>query len=66
VGDGLLFAPQTQWEDAVVWDTRQDLVACFTWKKSRVRLFQTGIKTHEDTTTGGARGTILEVASSPN
>jgi hypothetical protein len=32
-GIGLLVATQNRWEDATVWDTRRDLVACFAWKQ---------------------------------
>jgi hypothetical protein len=33
VGFGLSAAPQNRWEDATVWDTHQDLAACFAWKQ---------------------------------
>jgi hypothetical protein len=33
---------------------------------SRARVFQSGLKTGGGVTTGGARGTIAEVASNPN
>jgi hypothetical protein len=49
------------------WDTRRDLAACFTWKlhveASLDRVFQSGLKTSGCTMIGGARGTIVEVAS---
>jgi hypothetical protein len=35
-------------------------------KASRARVSQSGLKTGGDTTTGGARGTITEVVSSPS
>jgi hypothetical protein len=30
-GFSLSVAPQNRWEDAMVWDTRRDLAACFAW-----------------------------------
>jgi hypothetical protein len=46
-------------ERATVWDTHRDIAACFT-------VSQSGLKTGGVAMTGGARGTITEVASSPN
>jgi hypothetical protein len=43
------------------WDTRRDLVVCLAWSLARVS--QSGLKTGGGATTGGARGTIIEVAS---
>jgi hypothetical protein len=43
-------------------DTRRDLAACLAWKQVR-RVSQSGLKTSGGAAMGGARGTIVEVAS---
>jgi hypothetical protein len=46
----------------LAWDTHRDLVACFAWKQVWLGS-QSDLKTGGGATAGGARGTIMEVAS---
>jgi hypothetical protein len=61
-GFGLLVAPQNRWrEDGVGHTSRSG--GLLRPKASRARVSQSGLKTGGGTTVGGARGTIMEVAS---
>jgi hypothetical protein len=61
-GYGLSVAPQNRLEDDGVGHTSRSN-SLLRVEASRVRVFQSGLKTDRDTTAGGARGTIMEVAS---
>jgi hypothetical protein len=45
------------------WDTCRDLTTLLYVEASQTRVFQSGLKTSEAATTGGARDTITKVAS---
>jgi hypothetical protein len=64
VGFDLLVAPQTDGGRSAR-DTRRDLAACFVWKEVWLGFptSQSGLKIGGGATMGGARGTIVEVAS---
>jgi hypothetical protein len=61
----LLVAPQNRWEgDGVRHASRSS--GLLHVEASRARVFQSDLKTGGGVTTGSARGTIMEVASSSN
>jgi hypothetical protein len=65
VGFGLSVAPQNRWEgDSVGHASRSSCLLHV--EVSQARISQSGLKTGGGATTGGARGTIVEVASSPS
>jgi hypothetical protein len=62
VGFGLLVAPQNRWREVGVGHVSRSSGLLYV-EASLDRVFQSGIKTVGGSTTGGARGTIAEVAS---
>jgi hypothetical protein len=62
VGFGLSVAPQNQWNEVGVRHTSRSS-GLLGVKASLARVCQSGLKTDGGATTGGARGTIAEVAS---
>jgi hypothetical protein len=64
-GFGLLVAPQNRQKVVGVgYASRSSGLLCV--EASLARVFQSGLKTGGGATTGGARGTIVEVASEAN
>jgi hypothetical protein len=64
-GYDLSVAPQKRWEgDSMGHTSRSSSLLHI--EASRASIFQSGLKTGEGATAGGARGTIVEVALSPN
>jgi hypothetical protein len=64
VGFGLLVVPQNQRREVSVGHASRSS-GLLRVEASRAMIFQSGLKTGGDTTVGGARDTITEVASSP-
>jgi hypothetical protein len=62
VGFGLSVAPQNRWRE-VGGEHASKSSSLFGVEASLARVFQSGLKTGGGTTTGGAHGTIVEVAS---
>jgi hypothetical protein len=61
-GFSLLVAPQNRWREDGVGHTSRS-ASLLRPKASHARVSQSGLKTGGGTTVGGARGTIMEVAS---
>jgi hypothetical protein len=61
-GYGLSVAPQNRWKDDGVGHILRSS-GLFHIDASRARVYQSGLKNGGGTTAGGARGTIVEVAS---
>jgi hypothetical protein len=59
---GLSVAPQNRWREVDAGHTSRSS-GLLGVEASLARIFQSGLKTGGDTTMGGARGTIVEVAS---
>jgi hypothetical protein len=62
VGFGLSVAPQNRWREVGVGHTLRSN-GLLNVEASQARVSQSGLKTDGGTTTGGARGSIMEVAS---
>jgi hypothetical protein len=62
VGFGLSVAPQNRWREVDVGHVLRSS-SLLGVEASLARVFQSGLKTGGGATTGGARGTITEVAS---
>jgi hypothetical protein len=62
VGFGLSVAPQNRWREVGAGHASKSS-SLLRVEASLDRVFQSGMKTGGDATTGGARGTIVEVAS---
>jgi hypothetical protein len=61
-GFDLSVVPENRWEgDGVGHASRSSDLFCV--EVSQARVFQSGLKTDGDATTGGSRGTIVEVVS---